>query len=124
VVGAAQTKFAKILEAEADRIKTNALADAQSLTLVNEARAASTGIEIHALAQAGLFTNQVPAFAAAPAVYAQRAYLQAFARATANARKYLVLTTNTHDVIVFDLQDSIARDLLTLKVPPPAAPSK
>jgi len=124
VVGAAQTKFAKILEAEADRIKTNALADAQSLTLVNEAKAASTGIEIHALAQAGLFTNQVPAFAAAPAVYAQRAYLQAFARATANARKYLVLTTNTHDVIVFDLQDSIARDLLTLKVPPPAAPSK
>ncbi len=124
VVGAAQTKFAKILEADADRIKTNALADAQSLTLVNEAKAASTGIEIHALAQAGLFTNQVPAFAAAPAVYAQRAYLQAFARATTNARKYLVLTTNTHDVIVFDLQDSIARDLLTLKVPAPAAPSK
>ncbi|HWW01697.1 MAG TPA: SPFH domain-containing protein [Candidatus Acidoferrum sp.] len=124
VVGAAQTKFAKILEAEADRIMTNALAGAQALTIVNEAKATSTGIEIAALAQAGLFTNQVRAFAAAPAVYAQRAYLQTFARATANARKYVVLTTNTHDVIVFDLQDSIARDLLTLKVPPPAATPK
>ena len=123
VVGAAQTKFAKILEAEAYRISTNALADAQALTLVNEAKAASTGIEIHALAQAALFTNQVPAFRAAPAVYAQRTYLQAFARGTANARKYVVLTTNTYDVIQIDLQDSIARDLLTLKPPAPPAPS-
>jgi hypothetical protein len=52
-------------------------------------------------------------------VYAQRAYLQTFARATANARKYILLTTNTHDVIIFDLQDSVARDLLQLKVPSP-----
>jgi membrane protease subunit HflK len=124
VVGAEQTRYAKILEADADRIKTNALADAQALTVVNEAKAASTGIEIHALAQAALFTNQVPAFAAAPAVYAQRAYLQSFARGTANARKYVVLTTNTHDVIVFDLQDSIAKDFLTLKAPQPAPAPK
>lgn len=121
VVGAAQTKFAKILEAQAYQIQTNALADAQALTVVNDAKAASTGIEIHALAQAGLFTNQIPAFAAAPSVYAQRAYLQTFARATANARKYVLLTTNTHDVIVFDLQESIARDILKdIKVPPPS----
>ena len=64
------------------------------------------------------------AFKVAPAVYAQRTYLQAFARATANARKYIVLTTNTHNVIQFDLQDSIARDLLTLKAPAPPAPPK
>lgn len=124
VVGATQTKYAKILEARADQIKTNALADAQALTVVNEAKAASAGIEIHALAQAGLFTNQIPAFQAAPAVYAQRAYLQTFARATANARKYVLLATNTHDVIVFDLQESIARDMLSLKVPTPTPTPK
>jgi hypothetical protein len=46
--------------------------------------------------------------------------LQAFTRATANARKYVLLTTNTHDVIVFDLQESIARDILKdVKVPAP-----
>ena len=87
-------------------------------------KAARAGIEINALAQAGLFTNQIPAFQAAPAVYAQRAYLQTFARATANARKYVILATNTHDVIVFDLQESIARDMLSLKVPPPSPAPK
>ena len=61
---------------------------------------------VGALAQAALFTNQIPAFAAAPAVYAQRAYLQTFARATANARHYFLLTTNTQDVLMFDLQES------------------
>jgi len=119
VVGALQTKQAKILAAKADEIRTNALAEAQAVTVVNRADAERTLRETGAAAQAGLFTNQIPAFEAAPLVYAQRAYLQAFARATANARKYLLLTTNTHDVIQFDLQDSIARDLLNLKVPAP-----
>jgi regulator of protease activity HflC (stomatin/prohibitin superfamily) len=119
VVGAVQTKRAKILGATADAIRTNALADAQALTVVNRAKSERTAREIGALAQAGLFTNQIPAFQAAPSVYAQRAYLQAFARATANSRKYLLLTTNTHDVIVFDLQESVARELLQLKVPSP-----
>jgi len=84
-------------------------------------RGRSRGVaqQVGAWARAGLFTNQIPAFDAAPAVYPQRAYLKMFAKATANARKYLMLTTNTHDVIVFDLQDSIARDLLNMKVPPP-----
>ena len=119
VVGALQTKQAKILAAKAEEIRTNALAAAQAVTVVDRAEAERTLRETGAAAQAGLFTNQIPAFEAAPSVYAQRAYLQAFARATANARKYLLLTTNTHDVIQFDLQDSIARELLNLKVPPP-----
>jgi hypothetical protein len=46
-------------------------------------------------------------------VYAERAYEQAFARATANARKYILLTTNTHEVIQFDLQDKVRADILT-----------
>jgi hypothetical protein len=75
--------------------------------------------QVGAMAQAGLFTNQIPAFEAAPSVYLQRSYLNTFAKSTANARKYLMLTTNTHDVIVFDLQESVARSLLNMKVPPP-----
>jgi hypothetical protein len=71
---------------------------------------------VGALAQAALFTNQIPAFKAAPSVYAQRAYLQTFVRATANARKYILLTTNTHDVLQFDLQDKIAESMLNLTV--------
>jgi hypothetical protein len=40
------------------------------------------------------------------------AYLDTFVRSTANARKYILLTTNTHEVITFDLQDKIRADLL------------
>jgi regulator of protease activity HflC (stomatin/prohibitin superfamily) len=119
VIGALQTKQAKILAARADAIRTNALADAQALTLLNRATAERTSRQVGALAQAGLFTNQIPAFQAAPSVYLQRAFLQTFARATANARKYVMLTTNTHDVVTFDLQESIARDMLNLNVPAP-----
>ena len=122
VVGALQAKQAKILAAKADEIRTNALAEAQATNLLNQATAQRQAREVGALAQAGLFTNQLPAFAAAPSVYVERAYLNAFTRATANARKYLLLTTNTHDVLTFDLQESVASDLLRdVTVPPPKA---
>jgi len=119
VVAADQTKQAKILAARADDIRTNALAGAQAVSILNKANADRTAREIGALAQAALFTNQIPAFEAAPSVYAERAYLQTFARATANARKYVLLTTNTHDVIVFDLQDLLVNSMLNLSVPAP-----
>jgi hypothetical protein len=73
-------------------------------------------IEVEAYARAALFINQIPAFAAAPSVYRQRAYFQAFASATANARKYVLLVTNTSDVIIYDLEDKVREDLLNLNV--------
>jgi membrane protease subunit HflK len=119
VVAATQLKEAKILAARADEIKTNALSGAQAITIVDAAKSDAVARQVGAAARAGLFTNQIPAFEAAPSVYVQRSYLGTFARSTANARKYVMLTTNTHDVIVFDLQDSVARDILNMKVPPP-----
>jgi regulator of protease activity HflC (stomatin/prohibitin superfamily) len=119
VVAAIHKKQAMILAAQAYDIRTNALAQADATNIVNHASANRTAREVGALAKAGLFTNQIPAFTAAPSVYVQRAYLDTFTRATANARKYLWLTTNTHDVLTFDLQDSIAKDLLSVNVPAP-----
>ena len=119
VIAAIQTEKAKILAARADDIRTNALAGAQATSILNKANAERISREIGALAQAALFTNQIPSFETARAVYAERAYLQTFVRATANARKYLLLTTNTHDVLTFDLQESIAQSLLNLSVPAP-----
>jgi len=72
---------------------------------------------VSAYARGALFTNQIPAFAAAPSVYRERAYFQAFTAATGNARKYLLLVTNTSDVVVFNLEDRIREDLLNLNVP-------
>lgn len=119
VVKALQQKEARILSAQADAIKTNALAGADATRLLNEAQVDRTWREANALASAALFTNQVTAWQAAPEVYAQRAYLQMFPRAVAAARKYVVLATNTQEVIQIDLQDKISSDLLNLKVEGP-----
>ena len=117
VVGAEQTKRAAILNAEAQAIRTNALAGARAFTTTNAADALRQRLEVSALAGAALFTNQIPAFEAAPSVYRQRAYFQMFAGATAGARKYILLVTNTSDVVVFNLEDKIREDLLNLNVP-------
>jgi membrane protease subunit HflK len=113
VIGAIHSKEAKRLAAQAEAIKTNALAEAKATNLINVATANRIRMEIDALAKAALFTNQIPAYQAAPSVYVQRAYLRAFADSTATARKYVLLTTNTHDVLQFDLQDKIRADILT-----------
>ena len=86
-------------DAEAAAIRTNALADAQAFTLTNVADANRVQQVSSAFARAALFTNQIPAFEAAPSVYRQRLYLKNFAAATKNARKYVLLVTNTQDVI-------------------------
>ena len=116
VVGAEQTKLAKILDAQADAIRTNALAGALAFTTTNIADATRQRLEVQALARAALFTNQIPAFAAAPSVYRQRAYLKTFASATAHARKYVLLVTNTQDIVIFDLEDKISEDMLGINV--------
>ena len=112
VVGATQTKLADILSAQADDIKTNALAAATATNIIDAAEGNSTNTVIQAFAKAALFTNRIPAFEAAPSIYTEREYLKTFVRATANARKYVLLATNTHDVLQFDLQDKIRQDLL------------
>ena len=120
VVSAIHSKQARILAAQADAIRTNASAQAHATNVLNRARGERIATEIGAIARAALFTNQITAFDAAPGVYAQRAYLDTFTRATVNARKYILLTTNTHDVITFDLQDRIRADILgDISVQPP-----
>jgi regulator of protease activity HflC (stomatin/prohibitin superfamily) len=119
VIATMQMRQARVLSANAAAIRTNTLAEARAVEITNRAYADRLQRESGALAQAALFTNQVAASKASPAVYAQRAYLGTFARSVAGARKYLVLTTNTTDVIQFDLQDKIRTDLLEgLTVPP------
>jgi regulator of protease activity HflC (stomatin/prohibitin superfamily) len=120
VVGASQTRLAKILAAQADAIRTNAVADADAFKKVNDAEAGRLQLESRAWSRAALFTNQLPAYAAAPSVYMERAYLRAFARATAGARKYILLSTNTEDILQIDLQDKIRTDLLESLNTPPA----
>ena len=123
VVGAVQQMIAKTNNAAADAIRTNALAGADAFQKINDAEADKMRREVDALARAELFTNQVAAFNAAPSVYAQRAYLQTFARAVAGSRKYILLTTNTADVLIFDLQEKFGDEMLKATVAAPPKPN-
>jgi modulator of FtsH protease HflK len=114
VVAAEQSRLAAILTAKADAIETNALSLAQAFTTTNIAEANRLQLEMSWHARAALFTNQIPAFEAAPSVYKQRAYYQVFADTTKNARKYVLLVTNTQDVLIFDLEDKIRADLMNV----------
>ncbi len=114
LLGQRRQKLAAILTARADAIETNALSLAQAFTTTNMAAAHRVQLETSWFARAALFTNQIPAFEAAPSVYKQRAYYTMFADATKNSRKYILLVTNTQDVLIFNLQDQIRADLINV----------
>jgi modulator of FtsH protease HflK len=112
VVAARQRRQAAIITAEAEAVRTNTLAGAQALAITNRAEAARLDLELRETARAAAFTNQIPAFAAAPDVYRQRLYAQVFPRAVAKARKYVIVSTNTHNVITFDLQHNAMDNMI------------
>jgi len=119
VVGARQSAEAKINEARAYAAVTNAFAGSQARRTVLNAEAGSVRAKSLAFARAASFTNQIPAFRAAPEIYTTRAYLQTLARQAGNVRKYVVATTNTDDVIQFDLTEKFERGLLDVQIPTP-----
>jgi modulator of FtsH protease HflK len=118
VVGSMQEADAKALSARAHAIRTNALAQATGYRKEQEAQAEKLRLERSALARAAAFTNQIPAYLASPAVYASRAYLQTLNRSVADARKYVLASTNTHDVLQFNLEDKLRLDLMDVAPPP------
>lgn len=117
VIGARQTRIATNLMAQAGAIMTNALAEASAFSTNSSAEAFRVQLETAAFANAALFTNQIPAYEAAPSIYKQRVYFKAFPEATANARKYILLVTNTQNVLIYNLEDKVRADLENLTVP-------
>jgi regulator of protease activity HflC (stomatin/prohibitin superfamily) len=119
VVGARQSAEAKVNVAKAYATTNFAFASSQAHRTVLNAEAEAARIETIALARAASFTNQIPAYRAAPEIYTTRSYLQTLARQGGNVRKYVVATTNTDDVIQFDLTEKYERSLLDVQIPAP-----
>jgi len=117
VVGARQKKEADILNAKAYQIRTNALATSLATVRVNDAEAVRLRTEAGAMARAALFTNQLPAYAAAPRTYAERAYLQTLVRSGGANRKIIMGVTNSQEVILLNLEEKIRADLLDIPLP-------
>ena len=114
VVGAEQIRLATNLLAQADAIMTNALSLARAVTTTNAAEASRVQVVSSWYGRADLFTNQIAAYEAAPSVYKQRAYYGMFPDATKNSRKYILLVTNSQNILIFDLEDKIRADLLNV----------
>jgi regulator of protease activity HflC (stomatin/prohibitin superfamily) len=120
VVSAKQKMQATILAARADAIRADYESQWQSAKLLNLAQAEQYRRKSVTEAQAARFTNQIASLKAAPTVYGIRTYLQTVTRATEGVRKYVILATNTHDVVQLDLQDKLREsDLDSVKIPPP-----
>jgi membrane protease subunit HflK len=112
VIGAIANKEAKILEAEGYRAETLPKAAADAARMINEAHASALRRSALAAGHAAQFTNQLAAYVAAPTVFRARTYLDTFGKAVGPARKLVIGPTNTSDVIIFNLEDSIASGLL------------
>jgi regulator of protease activity HflC (stomatin/prohibitin superfamily) len=122
VVGASETREARILQALAHQISTNAWAKGQSNKIVMTAEADRYGAITNATARALLFSNQALAYSAAPGpqgVYEQQAFLAALMENSADDRKYILGTTNSSNILIFNLEDKIRPELLTDKLPSP-----
>ncbi len=119
VVGARQSAEAKVNAARAYATTTNAAAGSLALrTTLNAEAEAARALSV-ALARAASFTNQLPAYRAAPGIYTERAYQQTLAKNGAKTRKYVVLTTNTIGTVQYNLEEKYERSLLDVDVPVP-----
>jgi len=122
VVGAAETKESKILQAQAYEFTTNAAAQAEGSNRIWNAEADQHRSVVTSEARAMLFTNQQLAYAAAPGengIYELRAKLETTVNGSRQARKYILATTNTPDIIIYNLEDKIRGDILD-KLPAPS----
>ncbi|HSH96438.1 MAG TPA: protease modulator HflK [Roseimicrobium sp.] len=117
VNGALQMREGIILSAEGYQAQALPYARSEATKRVTDAQAYQFRKVAESAATAGRFANQVKAYNASPEVFRQRTHLQAVARAVAPARKYFLGTTNTHDVLMIDLQDKIRADLLDAGLP-------
>lgn len=119
VFGALQDREATNHYARAYAAERLPLAQAEAIRRVNEAEAQRARVTAESIGRAARFTNQVLAYQASPEVYRLRTYLDTVSRSLAPARKYVVVPTNTQEVIQFNFEDKIRQDLLDVTLPPP-----
>jgi len=118
VIGAIQEKEILILKSEGYKSLQVPYAMARAAQKTNEASAYALRTVPLAEAKAARFANQIAAYKASPRAYTERAYLAALIRGSEGARKYVLSATNTHDVILMNLEDKVRVDMTDVVVPP------
>jgi modulator of FtsH protease HflK len=122
-VGTTEERESKKLDALAYAVSTNAWADGESFRRIAAAEADKHSAITNSAARALLFESQQMAYNAAPGrdgVYEEHAYLSTLNDNSVNSRKYIIATTNIPNIIIFNLEDKIRKDLIDNLPPPPA----
>src|SRR5437667_4384694 len=119
VFSAKQQKQTNILYWQAYAVRTIPAAEAKANTIMSEARNVAVSKVTLAEGESARFTNQMAAYQASPSVYTSRTYLETLARSLAPASKYVLMATNTHDVLTLNRQENIRGDLLNRIIAPP-----
>jgi membrane protease subunit HflK len=112
VVGAQQEIEARLFRAEGNASTNRWSARGLAATRVAEAKGDAIRRKTDVAARAAQFTNQLIAFKAAPDIYKTRTRMQAFAAGSVNTRIILNGSTNANVVIEYNLEESIAPNLL------------
>lgn len=110
-IGAEAQKEAKIHEAYGYRAEVLPRADAEAVKIVNDAKVAAALKIAEAQGAAAQFRGQLVAFSAAPSIYGERLVLDAITRAIAPARKYVVLSDASKQMLQLNLEGGIREDL-------------
>ncbi len=119
-VGATITRETVILASRAAAYYTNVMASARASNILSVAQTDRLRRNVDLQAQEAVFTNQLPAYAASPSVFIQRAYLATLSHALANSRTYLLLGTNSQETMILNLEDKVRKDIFdSIAVPSP-----
>jgi membrane protease subunit HflK len=120
VIGAAQEREAKIHTAQGEAAESIPKARAEAAKKLADAKAEATRKGVLAAALASQFTNRLSANAASPEIFRLRTYLETLAKAIGPAYKYVLLTTNSSEIINLNLEHRIGTELYReLTVPTP-----
>ena len=118
VIGALQDRETTNLYALAYRAERIPIANAEAAERTNRAEAYRLRTTLAAVAAAARFTNQMAAAQASPEVFRMRAYLDTLARSIAPTRKYMVVPTNSHQIVTLNLEEKVRADILNdLRLP-------
>jgi membrane protease subunit HflK len=119
VIGTRQEMESSKRKAEGYAARALAMSGAEAQKRIFEAQAYSAKKVSGAQAQAARYKNQLAGYLASPTVFTNRAYLEAWAHGSTNARKYVLAVTNTTDSVQINLEDKIREDLTEIGVPKP-----
>jgi membrane protease subunit HflK len=119
VFSATQQKQTNILYWQAYAARTIPAAEAKATNIISDASNEAVSKVALAEGESARFTNQMAAYQASPSVYISRTYLETLAASLSPASKYVLMATNTQDVLTLNLEENIRGDILNSIIAPP-----